>query len=71
MDFRFKCVHDPAWWWVQASNLWTASAVVVRFNLAHVADLFGRCNEYHEITVKIGSCAVFTRKRTMLGCNNH
>ena len=30
------CVHDPAWWWVKASNLGTPSGVVVRFNLAHV-----------------------------------
>ena len=32
----FLCVHDPAWWWVKASNLGTPSGVVVRFNLAHV-----------------------------------
>ncbi len=32
----FICVHDPAWWWVKASNLETPSGVVVRFNLAHV-----------------------------------
>eukprot|EP00980_Cylindrotheca_fusiformis_P007273 scaffold1525_cov142-Cylindrotheca_fusiformis.AAC.73 len=31
------CVHDPAWWWVKASNLGTPSGVVVRFNLAHVS----------------------------------
>ena len=30
------CVHDPAWWWVKASNLETPNGVVVRFNLAHV-----------------------------------
>ena len=32
------CVHDPAWWWVKASNLGGLSGPVVRFNLAHVSD---------------------------------
>lgn len=32
-------VHDPAWWWVKASNLGTPSGVVVRFNLAHETDI--------------------------------
>jgi hypothetical protein len=30
------CVHDPAWWWAEASNLWRSGDRVVRFNLAHV-----------------------------------
>ena len=30
------CVHDPVWWWAQASNLWGPDGSVVRFNLAHV-----------------------------------
>jgi hypothetical protein len=30
------CVHDPAWWWVKASNLGRLSGLVVRFNLARV-----------------------------------
>eukprot|EP00986_Skeletonema_menzelii_P002071 scaffold560_cov139-Skeletonema_menzelii.AAC.4 len=29
-------VHDPAWWWAEASNLRASSDAVVRFNLAHV-----------------------------------
>ena len=29
------CVHDPAWWWVKASNLGGPGGPVVRFNLAH------------------------------------
>ena len=33
--FRLFCVHDPAWWWVKASNLKRPSGLVVRFNLAH------------------------------------
>ena len=28
-------MHDPAWWWVKASNLGTLSGVAVRFSLAH------------------------------------
>jgi len=32
----YFCVHDPAWWWVKASNLGGLSGPVVRFNLAHV-----------------------------------
>jgi len=28
-------VHDPAWWWVKASNLGGPGGPVVRFNLAH------------------------------------
>ena len=32
----FFCVHDPAWWWVKASNLGGPGGPVVRFNLAHV-----------------------------------
>mmetsp|Transcript_24714 Transcript_24714/g.38833 ORF Transcript_24714/g.38833 Transcript_24714/m.38833 type:complete len:82 (-) Transcript_24714:431-676(-) len=31
-----KGVHDPAWWWAEASNLRASSDAVVRFNLAHV-----------------------------------
>ena len=31
-----RCVHDPAWWWAEASNLRASSDAVVRFNLAHV-----------------------------------
>jgi len=30
-------VHDPAWWWAEASNLRASSDAVVRFNLAHGA----------------------------------
>ena len=30
-------VHDPAWWWAEASNLRASSDAVVRFNLAHVS----------------------------------
>jgi len=30
-----RCVHDPAWWWAEASNLRASSDAVVRFNLAH------------------------------------
>jgi hypothetical protein len=33
---QFFCVHDPAWWWVKASNLGGPGGPVVRFNLAHV-----------------------------------
>ncbi len=29
-------MHDPAWWWAEASNLRASSDAVVRFNLAHV-----------------------------------
>ena len=28
-------MHDPAWWWAEASNLRASSDAVVRFNLAH------------------------------------
>ena len=28
-------MHDPAWWWVKASNLGGLGGPVVRFNLAH------------------------------------
>jgi len=39
IEWYNNSVHDPAWWWVKASNLETPSGVVVRFNLAHVPDL--------------------------------
>jgi len=34
--FLWNGVHDPVWWWAQASNLWGLNGPVVRFNLAHV-----------------------------------
>ena len=34
--YDLTCVHDPAWWWVKASNLEGPGGPVVRFNLAHV-----------------------------------
>ncbi len=33
-------MHDPAWWWAEASNLRASSDAVVRFNLAHVCSEF-------------------------------
>lgn len=33
-------VHDPAWWWVKASNLEGPGGPVVQFNLAHVSFFF-------------------------------
>ena len=32
----YVSVHDPAWWWVKASNLGGLSGPVVQFHLAHV-----------------------------------
>jgi len=32
-------VHEPAWWWVKASNLGGLERPVVRFDLAHVMHL--------------------------------
>jgi len=37
--FHSFCVHDPAWWWVKASNLGGLGGPVVRFNLAHVVNV--------------------------------
>ena len=33
-------VDDPAWWWVEASNLGGLSSPVVRFNLVHISSFF-------------------------------
>ena len=37
LPLPFFSVHDPAWWWAEASNLRASSDAVVRFNLAHGA----------------------------------
>ena len=34
IEILVLCMHDPAWWWVKASNLGTLSGVAVRFGLA-------------------------------------
>ena len=41
----FCSVHDPAWWWVKASNLGRLGGLVVRFHLAHVLT-FVRCGRF-------------------------
>ena len=35
-DCLLFCGHDPAWWWVKASNLGGRRRAVVGLNLAHV-----------------------------------
>ena len=37
----FICVHDPAWWWVKASNLGGLGGPVVRFHLFRVLYIHG------------------------------
>lgn len=44
-----ECVHDPAWLWVQASNLRRSGDRVVRFNLAHGFCLIYGCIEIQAV----------------------
>ena len=39
-NWAYLGVHDPAWWWVKASNLGGLGGPVVRFNFMHGFHLF-------------------------------
>ena len=71
MRLVFKSVHDPAWWWAEASNLRASSDAVVRFNLAHVHDSVVKSARtilcmYDIISLYIQSLTLLNRRVTLL-----